>query len=317
MAKGKKVTVIGTGNFGSTVAFILSMNGSCHNVVFMGRNYNVAKGKALDMSQAANAARQHTIVKAAKGPEDMANSDIVVITAGAPRTPGMSRDDLLVKNAEIVKNYARQIKEHAPDAIVVVVSNPLDVMTYVVLKETGFPRERVLGMAGILDAARMAHFIYEKLEYGAGQIRATVMGGHGDTMVPLPKFTTVAGVPIDDLLDSEEIGEIVRKTRNGGAEIVNLLGDGSAYYAPAKSTTVMVEAILQDTNQIHSCAIMLEDDYGYSGIVSGVPVMIGAGGAEKVIPMALKPLQQTRFKNSVASVQEMVDTLKEMNFFDE
>ena len=317
MSKGKKVTVIGTGNFGSTVAFILAMNGSCHNVVFMGRNYNVAKGKALDMSQAANAARQHTIVKAAKGPEAMADSDIVVITAGAPRTPGMSRDDLLIKNAEIVKMYARQIKEHAPDAIVVVVSNPLDVMTYVVLKETGFPRERVLGMAGILDAARMAHFIYEKLEYGAGQIRATVMGGHGDTMVPLPKFTTVAGVPIEDLLDSEEIGEIVRKTRNGGAEIVNLLGDGSAYYAPAKSTTVMVEAILQDTNQIHSCAIMLQDDYGYSGMVSGVPVMIGAGGAEKVIPMALKPLQQTRFKNSVAAVQEMVDKLYEMNFFDD
>ena len=317
MSKGKKVTVIGTGNFGSTVAFILAMNGSCHNVVFRGRNYDVAKGKALDMSQAANAARQHTIVKAAKGPEDMADSDIVVITAGAPRTPGMSRDDLLVKNAKIVQCYAREIKEHAPEAIVVVVSNPLDVMTYVALKETGFPRERVLGMAGILDAARMAHFIYEKLEYGAGQIRATVMGGHGDTMVPLPKFTTVAGVPIEDLLDSEEIGEIVRKTRNGGAEIVNLLGDGSAYYAPAKSTTVMVEAILQDTNQIHSCAIMLEDDYGYSGIVSGVPVMIGAGGAEKVIPMALKPLQQTRFKNSVASVQEMVDKLYEINFFDE
>jgi malate dehydrogenase len=317
MAKGKKVTVIGTGNFGSTVAFILAMNGTCHNVVLRARNYNVAKGKALDMSQAANAARQHTIVKAAKGPEDMAGSDVIVITAGAPRTPGMSRDDLLVKNAKIVQCYAREIKEHAPDAIVVVVSNPLDVMTYVVLKETGFPRERVLGMAGILDAARMAHFIYEKLEYGAGQIRATVMGGHGDTMVPLPKFTTVAGVPIEDLLDSEEIGEIVRKTRNGGAEIVNLLGDGSAYYAPAKSTTVMVEAILQDTNQIHSCAIMLEDDYGYSNIVSGVPVMIGAGGAEKVIPMALKPLQQTRFKHSVASVQEMVDTLYEINFFDE
>ncbi len=317
MSKGKKVTVIGTGNFGSTVAFILAMNGSCHNVVFRGRNYNVAKGKALDMSQAANAARQHTIVKAAKGPEDMADSDIVVITAGAPRTPGMSRDDLLVKNAKIVQCYAREIKEHAPDAIVIVVSNPLDIMTYVALKETGFPRERVLGMAGILDAARMAHFIYEKLEYGAGQIRATVMGGHGDTMVPLPKFTTVAGVPIEDLLDSEEIGEIVRKTRNGGAEIVNLLGDGSAYYAPAKSTTVMVEAILQDTNQIHSCAIMLKDDYGYSDIVSGVPVMIGAGGAEKVIPMALKPLQQTRFKNSVASVQEMVDKLYEINFFDQ
>jgi len=317
MAKGKKVTVIGTGNFGSTVAFIMAMNGTCHQVVLRGRNFDVAKGKALDMSQAANAARQHTIVRAARGPEDMANSDVVVITAGAPRTPGMSRDDLLTKNAEIVKKYSREIKEHAPDAIVVVVSNPLDVMTYVALKETGFPRERVLGMAGILDAARMAHFIFEKLGYGAGQIRATVMGGHGDTMVPLPKFTTVAGVPIDDLLDSEEIGDIVKKTRNGGAQIVNLLGDGSAYYAPAKSTTVMVDAILKDTNQIHSCAIMLQDDYGYSDIVSGVPVMIGAGGAEKVIQMTLKPLQVERFKNSVASVQEMIDKLYELNFFDD
>ena len=317
MAKGKKVTVIGTGNFGSTVAFIMAMNGTCHNVVLRGRNYDVSKGKALDMTQAANAARQHTIVKAAKGPEDMAGSDVIVITAGAPRTPGMSRDDLLTKNAEIVKMYSKEIKVHAPDAVVVVVSNPLDVMTYVALKYTGFPRERVLGMAGILDAARMAHFIYEKLKYGAGQIRATVMGGHGDTMVPLPKFTTVAGVPIEDLLDSEEIVDIVKKTRNGGAQIVNLLGNGSAYYAPAKSTTVMVDAILKDTNQIHSCAIMLQNDYGYSDIVSGVPVMIGAGGAEKVIRMSLKPLQETRFSNSVASVQEIVDKLYELKFFDD
>ena len=312
-----KVTVIGTGNFGSTVAFILAMRGSCHEVVLRGRNYNVAQGKALDMSQAANAAREHTIVRAGKGPEDMADSEIVVITAGAPRTPGMSRDDLLTKNAEIVKKYSLEIKEYAPDAVVIVVSNPLDVMTYVAAKYTGFPKERVLGMAGILDAARMAHFIYEKLGYGAGQIRATVMGGHGDTMVPLPKFTTVAGVPIDDLLDSEEIGEIVQKTRNGGAQIVNLLGDGSAYYAPAKSTAIMVDAVLKDTNQIHSCAVMLDGEYGYSKIVSGVPVMIGAGGAQQVIEMTLKTLQRTRFKNSVASVQEMVDTLYSNGFFDE
>jgi malate dehydrogenase len=229
----------------------------------------------------------------------------------------MSREDLLTKNAEITKLYALEIKKYAPDAIVIVVSNPLDVMTYVMHKYTGFNRERILGMAGILDAARMAHFIYEKLGYGAGQIRATVMGGHGDTMVPLPKFTTIAGVPIDDLLDSEEIGEIVRKTRTGGAQIVNLLGDGSAYYAPAKSTAVMVDAILKDTKQIHSCAVMLEGEYGYSGMVSGVPVMIGADGAEQVIEMTLKTLQKTRFKNSVASVQEMVDILYERKFFDD
>ena len=316
MAKGKKVTIIGTGNFGSTVAFILAMNGTCHNIVLRGRDYDVARGKALDMSQAANAARQHTIVKAAKTVACINGSDVVVITAGAPRGPGMSRDDLLTKNAEIVKKYAAEIREHAPEAVVVVVSNPLDAMTYVALKETGFPKERVLGMAGILDSARMAHFIYEKLEYGAGQIRATVMGGHGDTMVPLPKFTTVAGVPIEDLLDSEEIGEIVSKTRNGGAEIVNLLGNGSAYYAPAKSTAVMVDSILRDTKQIHSCATMLDGEYGgYKNIVSGVPVMIGSNGAEKIIEMALKPLQVRKFSESVASVQEMVDKLQEMAFF--
>ncbi len=317
MAKGKKVTVIGTGNFGSTVAFILAMNGTCHDVVLRGRNYDVAKGKALDMSQAANAARQHTIVRAAKGPEDMRDSDVVVITAGAPRTPGMSRDDLLLMNADIVKMYAKEIKEYAPNSIVIVVSNPLDVMTYVALKYTGFPREKVLGMAGILDAARMAHFIYEKLGYGAGQIRATVMGGHGDTMVPLPRFTTVAGVPIDDLLDSEEIGEIVKKTRNGGAEIVNLLGNGSAYYAPAKSTTIMVDAILKNTNQIHSCAILLKNEYGYSDVVSGVPVMIGADGVKDVIEMTLKNLQVRRFKASVEAVKEMIDKLYELKFFDD
>ncbi|MEA2112009.1 MAG: malate dehydrogenase [Campylobacterota bacterium] len=312
-----KVTVIGTGNFGSTVAFILAMRGSCHEVVLRGRNIDVAKGKALDMSQAANAAREHTIVRAAEGPEDIAGSEIVVVTAGAPRTPGMSRDDLLTKNAEIVKGYALEIKEYAPDAVVVIVSNPLDVMTYVMHKYTGFPRERILGMAGILDAARMAHFIYEKLGYGAGQIRATVMGGHGDTMVPLPKFTTIAGVPIDDLLDSEEIGEIVRKTRNGGAQIVNLLGNGSAYYAPAKSTAVMVDAILKDTKQIHSCAVYLEGEYGYANIVSGVPAMIGAGGAEQIIEMTLKTLQRSRFKDSVSSVQEMVDSLYANGFFND
>ncbi len=312
-----KVTIIGTGNFGSTVAFILAMRGSCHEVILRGRNVAVAQGKALDMSQAANAAREHTVVKAAKGPKDIADSDIVVVTAGAPRAPGMSRDDLLSKNAEIVKGYALEIKEHAPNAVVIVVSNPLDVMTYVMLKYTGFARERVLGMAGILDAARMAHFIYEKLGYGAGQIRATVMGGHGDTMVPLPKFTTVAGVPIDDLLDSEEIGEIVKKTKEGGAQIVNLLGDGSAYYAPAKSTAVMVDAILKDTKQIHSCAVMLKGEYGYTNMVSGVPVMIGENGAEEIIEMTLKQLQKARFKKSVNSVSEMIDILYEQNFFED
>jgi malate dehydrogenase len=315
-SNGRKVTVIGTGNVGSTVAFILAMNGTCHEVVLRGRDVDVAKGKALDMSQAANAGRQHTIVRAATKPSDISHSDIVVITAGAPRTPGMSRDDLLVKNAQIVKNYSSEIKKYAPDSIIIVVANPLDVMTYVALKESGFPRERVLGMAGILDSARMAHFVYEVLGYGAGQIRATVMGGHGDSMVPLTKFTTVAGVPIDDLLDPEDIGHIVQKTKDGGAEIVGLLKTGSAYYAPAKSTAVMVESILRDTKQIHSCAVYLQGEYGAKDIVSGVPVMMGADGIEKIITeMVLKPKQQDKFLASVESVQEMVDVLYKQNFF--
>jgi malate dehydrogenase len=317
MSKGKKVTVMGTGNVGSTVAFILAMNGTCHEVVLRSRKVSVAQGKALDMSQAANAARQHTIVRAAQGAEDIAGSDIVVMTAGAPRTPGMNRDDLLLKNAEIAKIYAKEIKEYAPNAIVIVVANPLDVITYVTLKEAGLQKCKVLGMAGILDSARMAHFIYEQLGIGAGQIRATVMGGHGDTMVPLTRFTTVAGIPIDDLVKKSQLDNIVEKTKNGGKEIVELLGDGSAYYAPAKSTAVMVEAILKDTKQIHSCAVYLEGEFGAKNIVSGVPVMIGAGGAEKIMDdFKLDDCQKERFNKSVASVQEMVDKLYELKFFE-
>ena len=316
MGKSKKVTVAGTGNVGSTVAFILAMNGLCHEVVLRGRDTDIAKGKALDMSQAANAARQHTVVRAALQPEDIADSDVVVLTAGAPRAPGMSRDDLLINNAEITKKIVKDVKKYAPEAIIITVSNPVDAMTYVALKESGFPRERVMGMAGILDSARMAHFIYEKLQFGAGQIRASVMGGHGDDMVPLAKFTTVAGVPISDLLDSEEIGEVVKNTKNGGAEIVSLLKTGSAYYAPAKSAALMVEAILRDTKQIHSCAVCLEGEFGHRDIVSGVPAMIGAGGVERIIDeIHLSKLQQDRFSKSVASVAALVNILKKNNFF--
>ena len=318
MGRSKKVTIAGTGNVGSTVAFILAMNGYCHEVVLRGRNVDVAKGKALDMSQAANAARQHTVVRAAVKPEDIADSDIVVITAGVPRTPGMSRNDLLIKNAEITKTIVKDIVKYSPNAIIITVANPLDAMTYVALKESGFPKERVIGMAGILDSARMAHFIYEKLEFGAGQIRASVMGGHGDDMVPLPKFTTVAGVPIADLLSDEEIEEIVEKTKNGGAQIVELLKTGSAYYAPAKSAALIVDAILKDTKQIHSCAVYLDGEFGYKNIISGVPAMIGSQGVERIIDeINLTDSEKEKFKNSVASVQSLVDILYENNFFGE
>lgn len=313
--RGKKVTIVGAGNVGATVAYILAMNGACHHVVLKDRNTEIAKGKALDMSQAANAARMHTIVSVAEQPEDIADSDVVVITAGSPRLPGMSRDDLLMTNAEITKHVIQDIKLYAPHSIIVMVSNPLDVMTYVAFKESGFPRERVLGMAGILDSARMAHFIYEKIGYGAGQIRASVMGGHGDDMVPLPKFSTVAGVPLSDVLSPEEIEDVVDRTKHGGAEIVGYLKTGSAYYAPAKSTAIMVEAILKDTKQIHPCAVYLDGEYGYTDVVSGVPLVLGAGGAEKIFEMTLNEDQEVRFAKSVTSVKNMIEVLRKNNFF--
>ena len=313
--KGKKVTIIGAGNVGATVAYSLAMKGVCHEIVLRDRNKDVARGKALDMSQAANAARQHTIVSVADEASDIADSDVVVITAGSPRKPGMSRDDLLMINAEITKEVIQDVKRYAPDSIIVMVSNPLDVMTYVALKESGFPKERVVGMAGILDSARMAHFIYEKIGYGAGQIRASVMGGHGDDMVPLPKFSTVAGVPLTDVLDEEEIIEVVERTKHGGAEIVGYLKTGSAYYAPAKSTAIMVEAILKDTKQIHPCAVYLDGHYGYRDVVSGVQVALGAGGVEKLFEVTLSEGQKKRFAKSVNSVVEMIDVLKRNNFF--
>jgi malate dehydrogenase len=314
--RGKRVGIVGVGNVGSTCAYILAMSGSCHEVILRSSsNPDKAKGLALDMSQAVQAARMHTVVKSAQEPSDIADCDVIVITAGSPRLPGMSRDDLLIKNAQIMKKTIADIKKYSPDAIIVPVSNPLDAMVYVALKETGWPRNQVLGMAGILDSARMAHFVYESLGYGAGQIRCSVMGGHGDDMVPLPRFSTVAGVPLTDLLTWDEINEIIERTKHGGAEIVGLLKDGSAYYAPAKAAALMVEAILGDTKQIYPCAVMLDGEYGYKDVVSGVPVMIGANGAEKVIEANLNDDQDRKFAKSVGSVKQLIDALYENGFY--
>ncbi|CUV65842.1 Malate dehydrogenase [Sulfurovum sp. enrichment culture clone C5] len=316
MKRGKKVTVIGAGNVGATVAYILAMNGACHNVVLRDRDIEIAKGKALDMSQAANAARMHTIVSVAEQPSDIRDSDVVVITAGSPRLPGMSREDLLMINAQITKEVIVDVKKYAPNSVIIMVSNPLDVMTYVAFRESGFPRERVIGMAGILDSARMAHFIFEKIGYGAGQIRASVMGGHGDEMVPLPKFSTVAGVPLEDILSEVEINEVVERTKFGGAEIVGYLKTGSAYFAPAKSTAIMVESILKDTKQIHPCAVYLDGEYGHKDVVSGVPLVLGAGGAEKIFEMTLNDEQKAKFGKSVDAVKKMINVLNENKFFE-
>ncbi len=313
--KGSRVGIVGAGNVGATVAYSLAMRGVCHEIILRDNKIERAKGMALDMSQAANAARMHTVVSVAEDMSQLTDCDVIVITAGSPRLPGMSRDDLLMINAKIMKEVVLDIKKYSPNAILIPVSNPLDAMVYTAIKETGWDRSRVIGMAGILDSARMAHFIYEKVGYGAGQIRASVMGGHGDDMVPLPRFSTIAGVPLTDLLSEDEIEEIVDKTRHGGAEIVKYLQTGSAYYAPAKAASIMVEAILKDTKQIFPCAVMLDGEYGYSDVVSGVPVALGANGVEKIIEISLNEKQEKQFARSCTSVQSLIDTLNKNNFF--
>lgn len=304
-----KVSIIGAGNVGSIVAYSLAMQGLAHEIILVDRDTDRAKGKALDMSHAASAVRSHSIVRAADSYEDIKGSRVVVITAGFPRKPGMTREDLLFKNAEIMKEVVTQVKKYAKDSILIVVSNPLDAMTYTALKISGFPRNRVVGMAGILDSARMAYFIYEKLGYGAGQIRASVIGGHGDFMVPLPRYSTVAGVPLSDLLSQKEIEEVVERTKKAGAEIVGYLKTGSAYFAPGKSTAIMVEAILKDSKQIFPCAAYLDGEYGYKNVVNGVPVMLGKNGAEKIIEVTLDPCEKELFRRSVKAVEEMIRLL--------
>ncbi len=313
--RGKKVSIIGAGNVGSTVAYSLAMNGTAHEVVLIDNKQDIATGKALDMSQASAVIRSHTVVRVAKEQSDIAGSDIVVVTAGSPRKPGMSRDDLLMINAEVMRSVMEYTKKYAPDAIVIVVTNPLDVMTYVALKESGFDPSKVVGMAGILDGARMASFIYEKLGYGAGQIRATVMGGHGDTMVPLQSYSTVAGVPLTDVMPQADIDEIVERTKHGGAEIVKYLQTGSAYYAPAKATALMCEAILKDAKQIYPCAAYLQGQYGYNDVYSGVPIVLGANGVEEILEVTLTEKETEMFANSVQSVQGMIEVLNKNKFF--
>ncbi|WP_419769786.1 MAG: malate dehydrogenase [Candidatus Marinarcus sp.] len=312
----KKVAIIGAGNVGSTLAYTLASKEICSHIVLKDIKQNLVKAMALDISQAANAAKSATIVTAAEDGSDLKNCDVVVITAGLPRLPGMSRNDLLLTNAKIISEVILEIKEYTPNSIIVVVSNPLDAMVYTALKVSDFPRSQIVGMAGILDSARMSHFILEKLGYGAGQIESSVMGGHGDDMVPLTNFSTVAGLALTEVLSDEDIADIVEKTKNGGAQIVKYLEKGSAYYAPAHATSLMVEAILNNKKEIYPCAVMLEGEYGYSDVVSGVPVMLGANGVEKVIELSLNERQKELFAKSVSSVQELIDGLNENKFFE-
>ena len=310
----KKVGIIGVGNVGSTLAYTLAHKGICSHIVLKDIRENIVQAMALDISQSANAAKSHTVVTAASSGIDLKDCDLIVITAGIPRKPGMSRDDLLLTNAKIMENVLEDVKIYAPKSKIIIVSNPLDAMVYTALKVTNFPKEQIIGMAGILDSARMSHFILEKVGYGAGQIESSVMGGHGDDMVPLPNYSTVAGVALPELLSKSDINDIVTKTKNGGLQIVKLLETGSAYYAPAHATSLMVEAILHNKRRIYPCAVKLDGEYGYENIVGGVPVMLGSNGIEKIIELKLDEEQKALFSKSVASVQELVDTLNSKYF---
>jgi malate dehydrogenase len=303
-----KVTVIGGGNVGATVAQGIALK-ELADVVVVDIVEGVPQGKTLDLMETAPVERYDSILSGTNGYDETKNSDVVVITAGLPRKPGMSRDDLLWKNEEIVAGVTREIVKHSPNCVLIVVSNPLDAMCEVARRVSRFPRERVIGMAGVLDSARMRAFIAMELNVSVENTHAFVLGGHGDTMVPLPRYSTVAGIPITELISRERIDAIVDRTRNGGAEIVNLLKT-SAWYAPGASTVEMVEAILKDKRKILPCAAYLQGEYGIRNLYVGVPVKLGGRGIEQIIEIKLTNEERAALEKSAAAVKELFDKLK-------
>ena len=308
----KKITIVGAGNIGATLALLLARRETA-DITLIDINEGVAKGKALDIMEASPILGFNAHVAGTGNYEDTADSDVVVITAGFPRKPGMSRDDLLFKNFEVVKSVSEQIRKYSPNAFVIVVTNPLDAMTYTALKVTGFPKERVMGMAGVLDSARFAYFISEKTGISVENIKAFVIGGHGDDMVPLPKYTTISGMPVKKFLSDEELKEVIERTRFGGGEIVQLLKTGSAFYAPAASILEMVLAILWNKRKILSASVYLDGEageyYGASGLCVGVPVVLGKEGVEDIIKLDLSEEEWQAWRKSVDSVRRLVEKL--------
>jgi malate dehydrogenase len=298
------ITVVGAGNVGATTAQRVAEKELARRVVMVDVVEGIPQGKGLDQWQSAPIEGFDSRVIGTNGYDETAGSDIVIITAGIARKPGMSRDDLLNTNAGIVKQVSEQIARTSPNAIIIVVSNPLDVMCYVAKQATGFPRERVIGMAGVLDTARYRAFLAEAMDVSVRDIQAMVLGGHGDTMVPLINYTTVSGIPVTQLLDRKTLDEIVDRTRNGGAEIVKYLKTGSAYYAPSSGAVQMAEAIVFDQKRVLPCAAWLEGEYGMSGLFLGVPVKLGRGGMEKVIEVELTPKERVDLGKSAEAVRE-------------
>jgi malate dehydrogenase len=309
----KKVTVIGAGNVGATVAQQVAQK-ELADVALVDIIEGVPQGKALDLLEAGPVERYNARLLGSNSYDITDNSDIVVITAGLPRKPGMSRDDLLLKNASIVKEVVENVAKRSPNAILIMVTNPLDAMAHLALKVSGFPKHRVIGMAGVLDSARFCTFIAEALNVSVENVHAFVLGGHGDEMVPLPRYSTVAGIPITELFPADKLNVLIERTRKGGGEIVALLKTGSAYYAPGSSAVEMVNAILRDKKKILPCATYLEGQYGVSGVFLGVPVKLGANGIEEIIEIKLLPEEREGLNKSIKAVQELVDVLKANNY---
>ncbi len=305
----KKLTVVGSGNVGANTAQWAAIR-HLADIVMVDVVEGIPQGKALDLWQASSIVRYDVDVMGTQDYAQTADSDVVVITAGSPRKPGMSRDDLLEINTKIVKSVTQEVVKYSPGCVLVVVSNPLDAMTYVASKVSGFEKRRVVGMSGVLDSARFRVFLAEALHCSVRDVSAFVLGGHGDTMVPMIRYSTMAGIPIKSLLPDEKIEEIVDRTQKGGAEIVSLLKTGSAYYAPSSAVIEMVESILYDQKRILPCCAYLNGEYGMNGIYLGVPVYLGAGGTEKVIEIEMTQEEKEALANSAASVKGQIEKVE-------
>lgn len=304
-----KITVIGAGNVGATTAELIARDGLA-DVVLFDIHEGIAKGKALDMTEACPLWNSSSTVTGTSIFEETAESDIIVITAGFPRKPGMSRDDLLHANAEVITSVTEGTVRYSPNSIIIVVTNPMDVMAYTAMKVSGFSGHRVIGMGGVLDSSRFRAFVAMELGVSAEDVEALVLGGHGDQMVPLPRFTTVKGIPIPELTGNDRVAALIERTRNGGAEIVGLLKTGSAYYAPAAAAVQMAKSIVLDEKRLLPCSAYLDGQYGVSGIFLGVPVILGKSGIEKIIELHLTKDEMVMFNTSASAVKSMIDTLK-------
>ena len=299
-----KITVVGAGNVGGTTAQRLAEK-DLYDVVLVDIAKGVSQGKALDISQAGPVCGYNTRVVGTNGYEETTGSSIAVITSGMPRKPGMSRDELLATNAKIVKSVVTELVSRSPEIILILVTNPLDAMVHVARTVSGLPKSRIIGMAGVLDSARMRTFIAAELNVPVTDVEAMVLGGHGDTMVPLPRYTTVKGRPVSEVMSKEKLDAIVKRTRDGGAEIVGLLKTGSAFYAPSASAVAMVEAIHKDQKQVMPCAVLCEGEYGLKNVIVGVPVKVGRGGAEQIVEYELTNDERSALETSADAVREL------------